>query len=97
MRIHIFILKRLNVAKYVLKNGKVEIIDLLQNKPNTAKTPFKSKKFKKNQKQSLSEDSNYLLWDVFVLSKITFLEVFFCWFWRQNQYPYLAPFSLAKI
>ena len=28
----------LNVAKYVLKNCKVEIINPLQNKPNTAKT-----------------------------------------------------------
>ena len=33
-------------------------------------TPFKSKK----KKKSLSDDSNYLLHDVFVLSKLAFLE-----------------------
>ena len=46
------------------------------------KHPFKVKNLK-IKKTSHSEDSNYLGCDVFRLSKIAFLEVFF-WFWRQN-------------
>ena len=58
-----------------LKNSKVEIINPLQNKPNTAKTKNTLLKSKiKNQKTSLSEDSNYLGCDVFRLSKIAFIE-----------------------
>ena len=49
MRIHIFqFFARLNVAKYVLKNCKIELINPLQNKPNTAKTkkhPLKVKNY----------------------------------------------------
>ena len=39
MRIHIMqFFLGLNVAKYVLKNGEVEIINMSRNKANTAKT-----------------------------------------------------------
>ena len=41
--------------------------------PPKPKTPFKSQK-SKNLKTSLSEDSSNLWCDVFVLSKIAFLE-----------------------
>ena len=69
---------RLNVAKYVLRKlAKLKWsiqykINQIRPKP---KTDFKSQKLK-NPKTSLSEDSSYLWYDFFVLSKIVFLQGF---------------------
>ena len=51
MIIHIFHSLRLNVAKYVLKNRKVQIINPSRNKPNTSqKHPLKVKNQKSKKK-----------------------------------------------
>ena len=76
MRIHIFNFLK---TKFVIKNCKVEIINPLGNKQNTAKpkNTLKNPKLKNKKKTLLSEDSSYLWCDVFLCVQNRLFRVFF--------------------
>ena len=79
MRIHFFSFLKTKCGKVCPKKIaklKWSVRYKINQIPPKPKTPFNSQKLK-NQKTSLSEDSSYLWCDVFVLSKITFIEFFF--------------------
>ena len=92
---------RLNVAKYVLKNCKVEIINphKINQIPPKPKTP--------NIKTSLSDDSSNLLCDVFVLFKNATLMGDFgfgsigfdviCYYTFSNKNAFLTHLKASKI
>ena len=62
--------------------------------PPKPKTPFNSQKIK-NLKTLLSEDSSNIWCDVFVLSKIAFLEGFFLVLAAKSM-PLFSPFLFSK-